>query len=223
MNAAESDAAAAKVAVGPRVSKLDIEGKIVAVNWVNAADAFEGALSPVHPSHALLTICVITLRNGFTVVGTSACAYPQNFDQDLGNSLAYDKAYEQLWLLEGYLLKEQLSNGLIEKLARTAHEANRAYCASLGDDSQLPWDEAPDWQKSTSRAGVIFHIANPDADDAASHQNWTIQKLTEGWTYGPEKDPDNKLHPCLVPFDQLPPAQQFKDRLFRTIVRSFVR
>lgn len=55
-----------------------------------------------------LTICVVTLSNGFQVVGKSACAHPENYNQELGEKIAYDDAFKQLWALEGYLLKEVL-------------------------------------------------------------------------------------------------------------------
>lgn len=105
-------------------------------------------------------------------------------------------------------------------IARIAHEVNRAWCAFNGDHSQPNWDEAPDWQRNSAINGVAFHRANPEAGDSASHDSWMAEKLADGWTYGAEKVPERKEHPCMVPFDQLPPEQQFKDRLFRTIVHS---
>lgn len=107
-------------------------------------------------------------------------------------------------------------------VARTAHEVNRAWCAFNGDHSQLPWDEAPTWQRESAIAGVRFHIENPDAGDSASHDAWMRDKVADGWVYGPVKDAEAKQHPCMVPFDQLPADQQFKDRLFRTIVHANV-
>lgn len=106
--------------------------------------------------------------------------------------------------------------------AKIAHEVNRAWCAYNGDNSQPGWDDAPDWQRSSAINGVAFHRANPDAGDSASHDNWMAEKIAAGWVYGPEKLPDAKppTHHCIVPFDQLPPDQQFKDRLFRTIVHA---
>jgi hypothetical protein len=43
-----------------------------------------------------------------------------------------------------------------EELARITHEANRTYCQALGDDSQLHWDNAPEWQRESALAGVKF-------------------------------------------------------------------
>ena len=55
------------------------------------------------------TVCALTLQNGYVVVGTSACAAPENFDEGLGQTIARNNAIDQIWALEGYLLKESLS------------------------------------------------------------------------------------------------------------------
>ena len=56
-----------------------------------------------------LTVCCLTLQNGFTVVGESACASPENFNAELGRKIARDNARNKIWMLEGYLLKQRLS------------------------------------------------------------------------------------------------------------------
>lgn len=58
-----------------------------------------------------LTVCCMTLKNGFTVTGESACASPENFDQEIGKSIAFDMARNKIWMLEGYLLKQKLYEG----------------------------------------------------------------------------------------------------------------
>lgn len=55
-----------------------------------------------------LTVCCLTLQNGFTVVGESACASPANFNAELGQKIAREKARDKIWALEGYLLKDRL-------------------------------------------------------------------------------------------------------------------
>lgn len=54
-----------------------------------------------------LTVCCLTLENGFTVSGESACASPENFDAHLGREIARGKARDKIWVLEGYLLKQR--------------------------------------------------------------------------------------------------------------------
>lgn len=55
-----------------------------------------------------LTLCIMTMDNGFSVVGKSACAHPDNFNEELGKKIARDDAFSQVWALEGYLLREAL-------------------------------------------------------------------------------------------------------------------
>lgn len=62
----------------------------------------------LQPEGTLLTMCVLTLANGFTVTGESACAAPENFNEDLGKKIAYENAFNKIWQLEGYLLKQAL-------------------------------------------------------------------------------------------------------------------
>lgn len=106
------------------------------------------------------------------------------------------------------------------EIARIAHEVNRAYCLALGDLSQLPWDEASEWQRESAFAGVMLHLSNPDAGPEASHEAWAARKVAEGWQYGPAKDVEAKTHPCLVPFAELSVEQQAKDFLSRAIVHA---
>lgn len=105
-------------------------------------------------------------------------------------------------------------------IAKAAHEINRAYCQALGDNSQLVWGEAPEWQKRSAIKGVEFHIMNPEAGPEASHESWLEEKKGNHWTYGKVKDPVIKEHPCLVPFNKLPKEQQAKDYIFRAVVHA---
>lgn len=107
----------------------------------------------------------------------------------------------------------------VEKIASVCHEVNRAYCQALGDNSQPAWDDAPDWQKSSAMNGVHLHLSTNSGPEA-SHESWMAQKLAEGWRYGPEKRPDLKEHPCMVPFGELPREQQAKDYIFRAVVHA---
>lgn len=110
----------------------------------------------------------------------------------------------------------------VTRIAKVAHEINRAYCAALGDTSQQAWDDAPDWQRASAIKGVEFHIANPDAPPSASHESWYKEKEADGWVFGETKDPVAKTHPCMVHYDQLPAAQQAKDYLFIAVVRQLL-
>lgn len=76
------------------------------------------ARTEFHKLSATLTVCVLTAANGFQIVGKSACADPANYNQEIGEKVAYDDAFRQLWALEGYLLRER-----IEALPKNRHGA----------------------------------------------------------------------------------------------------
>ena len=107
-----------------------------------------------------------------------------------------------------------------EQIARVAHEVNRGYCASLGDTSQVAWEDAPEWQRDSAIAGVRQILADPTTTPERSHEGWMAQKAADGWTYGPVKDPVAKTHPCFVPYNELPREQRTKDYLFQAVVRA---
>lgn len=63
----------------------------------------------------VLTVCVLTLMNGFTVTGESACVSPENYNEKIGKKVAFENAREKIWMLEGYLLKEKLYQKSLNK------------------------------------------------------------------------------------------------------------
>lgn len=109
------------------------------------------------------------------------------------------------------------------QIAKICHEANKAYCETIGDNSQVSWAEAPAWQMDSAILGVNFHIKNPNAGPSGSHESWLKVKEKEGWKYGPIKDAVKKEHPCYVSYSQLPFEQRMKDYIFSSIVHAFVK
>lgn len=107
---------------------------------------------------------------------------------------------------------------MIEACAHAAHEVNRVYCLTLGDASHVPWELAPEWQRVSTRAGVEKALAGATPEE--SHASWLALKTQEGWVYGPVKDLERKTHPCMRPYQELPPEQQRKDHLYLSVVRS---
>ena len=70
-------------------------------------DAIVGEYFHIVPN-TTLTLCVLTLQNGFTVTGESAAVSMANFDKEIGRKVARENAREKIWALEGYLLKETI-------------------------------------------------------------------------------------------------------------------
>jgi hypothetical protein len=111
---------------------------------------------------------------------------------------------------------------LEETIAKVCHEANRAYCAAIGDLSQVPWEGAAAWQRESAVNGVRFIRDNPGAPPSASHDSWLAEKKAAGWRYGEVKDPEAKTHPAFLPYDQLPTEQKAKDYIFGAIARTLL-
>ena len=106
----------AKGLTAPRVTPADLQANIASAHYFIVSDAIQHQ-SAVHEhaqegwhlgSTQLLTICVIQLRNGFTVTGESACASPENFDAEMGRKIARQNAEQKIWPLMGYEMKERL-------------------------------------------------------------------------------------------------------------------
>lgn len=104
-----TDELGAKGATHPRVALADIEAAIAGENWFTAGDAAAALGQPAHDSMSLLTLCIITMRNGFVVIGKSAPASPENFDAEKGRVFAREDAIRQLWPLMGFALRDRLS------------------------------------------------------------------------------------------------------------------
>ena len=77
----------------PKVTRDSIEAKIVKVDYLVLPES-------------TVTLCNITMKNGFSVRGESACIDPRNFNVEIGKGLAHRNAFDKLWAFEGYLLAE---------------------------------------------------------------------------------------------------------------------
>lgn len=117
-------------------------------------------------------------------------------------------------------IKDQIASQMVERIAKVCHEVNRAYCASLGDHTQAPWNMATEGTRASARSGVLAHLMNKDLTPESSHGIWLHHKKIAGWVYGERKDEIAKTHPCMIPYEQLPPEQKAKDYIFKSVVDS---
>lgn len=84
----------ASISVAPRVTEADVQAAIAKEEFLVTG---------------CLTICVLTLTNGNTVTGESACASPANYNKEIGERLSRDNATKKIWPLLGFSLKEKLA------------------------------------------------------------------------------------------------------------------
>jgi hypothetical protein len=144
----------AKGKTAPRVTPADIEANIASEHYFTAAEgAYEGLESVYHegaakfpppPSLALLTFCVLVLRNGFTVTGESACASPENFDAEIGRNIARQNAVQKIWPLMGYQLRDEL-----HRKATNEQQWMQAHADMVRESGWTPGDGAGQQAAST--------------------------------------------------------------------------
>lgn len=113
----------AKGLTAPRITPADLQANIASEHYFTALDGACGAYRNNDDVHVgdmpnalsaqalpLLTFCVLVLRNGFTVTGESACASPENFNEEIGRKIARQNAEQKIWPLMGYELKQRLAS-----------------------------------------------------------------------------------------------------------------
>jgi hypothetical protein len=113
MNLQTSDAEAGAVAIAPRVSLDDIKYAVASQYEFTAAAAVAALGMPIAADTPLkvLSVCLMVMKNGFTVVGKSAPASPENFNLELGQKLAREDCIRQMWPLMGFALRDRLAAG----------------------------------------------------------------------------------------------------------------
>lgn len=118
--------------------------------------------------------------------------------------------------LDSYDLVEPTDEA-VEACARLIHEVNSELCRFA---NELVLEYTRDIRESIV-AGIRRMIANPFETPEENHEAWMAYRAQEGWKLGRVKDPVAKTHPCMMPYDMLPPFQQLKDKMFQRIVRTF--
>jgi hypothetical protein len=110
----------------------------------------------------------------------------------------------------------------VRDIARICHEANAAYCESLGDDSEQHWNLAPLSVQVSAQQGVQSVLKDRFMLPYDLHAKWMERKFRDGWRYGEFKDLNLKTHPCLVSYGRLSREEQLKDKLFLTISKFLI-
>lgn len=179
----------AALAVAPRVTLQDVEDNIYSEHYFTAKD---GALfagdKDIPESLGLLTICVLVLRNGFTVRGESACASKENYNETLGKELARKDAVGKLWGLMGYELRTKLnlinsanppskSGGKTYVGTKVVH----AYPMTRGAYNDLRDWAVPEDEEATDEGYLVEYADSqtPNVEGYAGYVSWSPKDVFE--------------------------------------------
>jgi len=101
----------------------------------------------------------------------------------------------------------------ILQIASICYGANSLLAVSLGEDDGT-WSVATPEERACWVSGVNKRLHDPDGSPSGRHAAWIASQEADGWTHGDTFDIAAKTDPNMVPFDELSPEQQAKDRLF---------
>lgn len=151
-----------------RVTVVDIEDQIEHEFYMNVGDAIETALSnstmtklsstAVPEGLFCMTKCVLVMKNGFVVTGSSACADPANYDQQLGERYARKDAIKQLWPLLGFMLKDQLHEACLEE---QAIQVEMGFISGAGQDEYECYDFPETGDQASFAPAKIYNTTKP--------------------------------------------------------------
>ena len=110
----------------------------------------------------------------------------------------------------------------LENLAELAYETCASWSLIAGDNPGPHWEQLDETQKQGIIDGVRFVVEKPFTSIADQHDNWRAWMAGRGWTHGDTKTEPAKTHPNMVPFDELPWAQQRKANLFRHVIHAII-
>jgi hypothetical protein len=139
-------------------------------------DEFVGEVLNLPEPLQLLTFCVLVLRNGYTVVGQSACASPSNFSKDIGRRVARGDAINKVWPLLGYMLRDQLHTAQNVGDADVGEALTMMLAHSLGN---------PDAFKPAHARAIISQFDVDHGEEGGETRPNFKEQLSDGPETGP--------------------------------------
>ena len=139
-----------------------------------------------------ITHCTITTKSGFTFTGESACVDPNNFNQEIGEQVAYDNAFEKMWLPYGFWLHKALADhdnrlqppsddNKIKALAETAYQSKLDEAQNLIDSyskRETTWQDrvCEEIGELVDRKEKLEKFLSGDKPDFVSDAQWGLMK-----------------------------------------------
>jgi len=107
----------------------------------------------------------------------------------------------------------------VTQIAKIAHEIRSVSIGLFKGKPTIAWDDLNEGVKNYILREVHYWLKNPSASASDSHNEWLRCKTEEGWSFGEENDHENKKHPSIVPYDQIPIQEKMANELIMKTVR----
>jgi hypothetical protein len=121
------------------------------------------------------------------------------------------------------IMDNLMDNSVYDDIARLAFEIIQKI-RMLNNEKDIEDYNSLDIERKLQIIKNVIHVMTyPDITPEEEHKKWMNLKLKDGWKYGVITDRKNKIHNCLVPFEQLNFLQILKDCIFIDIVKSYVK
>ena len=85
----------------------------------------------------------------------------------------------------------------------------------------MPYLPRPQNTDDIELSGALLELVEALAKDV--HEQWAAARMKDGWRYGPARDDREKLHPCLVPYEELPESEKEYDRISAVSTLKLIR
>lgn len=110
----------------------------------------------------------------------------------------------------------------VEEIARVSHEACAAYQRMIGQEyPHLSWLQVTKETRECTIRGVELVFAGKTP--AEIHADWVEMRKGQGWQWGHRKSDVNRTHPNMVPYDQLPEAERYKNEIHAAVIRALAQ
>ena len=113
----------------------------------------------------------------------------------------------------------------VEQLSELVHETLSRYRVLIGETAHPSWTEAGDDMRSSTRKNVTAHLdalaSGRPLAASHSHDKWMEERKGAGWVYGVPRDNAMKIHPSLVPYEQLPMNERLKDHILNGLCLAY--
>lgn len=107
------------------------------------------------------------------------------------------------------------------QLAKLCHSAINDFKFLIMKEYPIFWDDAEQWMVDDTIGSIEMIVSSDNPTYDMLHNHWMDMKVSAGWSFGEVTDRPNKIHNCIIPFDELSPEEQAKDKLFVELVLTY--